>query len=96
MLCSEKLPFDLHLPPDLHWSFEKNSKALGFRGALGGTRTCDPRIRNPVLYPAELRARTRQDYYKCVHGVTLRPKNLPLPRLSGRLHEGRDVVTIRA
>ena len=26
-------------------------------GAPGGTRTHDPRIRNPVLYPAELRAR---------------------------------------
>ncbi len=26
-------------------------------GAPGRTRTCDPRIRNPMLYPAELRAR---------------------------------------
>ena len=25
------------------------------RGDLGGIRTHDPRIRNPVLYPAELR-----------------------------------------
>ena len=27
------------------------------RGAPGGIRTHDPRIRNPVLYPAELRER---------------------------------------
>jgi hypothetical protein len=25
-------------------------------GAPGRIRTCDPRIRNPVLYPTELRA----------------------------------------
>ena len=28
---------------------------LGFKFALGVTRTLDPRIRNPLLYPAELR-----------------------------------------
>jgi hypothetical protein len=28
-------------------------------GAPGGIRTHDPRIRNPVLYPAELRALKR-------------------------------------
>src|SRR5437762_1438856 len=27
-------------------------------GAPGRTRTCDPRLRRPVLYPPELRART--------------------------------------
>ena len=27
-----------------------------FTGAPGRIRTCDPRIRNPVLYPTELRA----------------------------------------
>ena len=26
-------------------------------GAPGRTRTCDPRLRRPVLYPTELRAR---------------------------------------
>ena len=26
-------------------------------GALGGSRTHDPRLRKPILYPAELRAR---------------------------------------
>ena len=25
-------------------------------GALGRTRTCDPRLRRPMLYPAELQA----------------------------------------
>jgi hypothetical protein len=27
-------------------------------GAPGRTRTCDPRLRRPVLYPTELRARS--------------------------------------
>src|SRR5690606_15226701 len=31
-------------------------------GAPGRIRTCDPRIRNPVLYPAELRARVDLPY----------------------------------
>jgi hypothetical protein len=31
-------------------------------GALGEIRTPDPRNRNPMLYPAELRARARLDY----------------------------------
>lgn len=31
-------------------------------GAPGRTRTCDPRLRRPVLYPTELRART---VWKC-------------------------------
>ena len=30
---------------------------MAFREAPGRTRTCDPRIRNPTLYPAELRRR---------------------------------------
>ena len=31
-------------------------------GALGEIRTPDPRNRNPMLYPAELRARLLSDY----------------------------------
>jgi hypothetical protein len=31
---------------------------IGSPGAPGRIRTCDPRIRSPTLYPAELRART--------------------------------------
>ena len=31
-----------------------------FGGAPGRTRTCDPRLRRPVLYPAELRAHVRE------------------------------------
>ena len=33
---------------------------LSEAGAPGRSRTCDPRFRKPVLYPAELRARGRQ------------------------------------
>jgi hypothetical protein len=32
---------------------------LGLNGAPGMIRTCDPRFRRPMLYPAELRVRTR-------------------------------------
>jgi hypothetical protein len=31
-------------------------------GAPGRTRTCDPRLRRPMLYPAELRAHALQQY----------------------------------
>ena len=37
------IPLRLQPPPDSH-------------GAPGRTRTCDPRLRRPLLYPAELRA----------------------------------------
>jgi hypothetical protein len=33
-------------------------------GAPGRTRTCDPRLRRPVLYPPELRARV-VDKHQC-------------------------------
>ena len=36
---------------------EKFSKHNALNGALGEIRTPDPRNRNPMLYPAELRAR---------------------------------------
>src|SRR3954454_15975624 len=32
-----------------------SSKTGGFSGVPGRTRTCDPRFRKPMLYPAELR-----------------------------------------
>ena len=46
-------------------------------GAPGRTRTCDPRFRKPMLYPAELRA--LQDEFIAVgprarHRVTARPR----------------------
>lgn len=40
------------LPTEL-WSPRKN-------GAPGRTRTCSPRIRNPMLYPVELRAHQKR------------------------------------
>ena len=42
-------------------------KQAGFVEAPGRTRTCDPRIRNPTLYPAELRR--RMDFY--LHSVAI-------------------------
>jgi hypothetical protein len=38
----------------------KSSNSLG-KSAPGRTRTCDPRLRRPVLYPTELRARAMDD-----------------------------------
>ena len=35
----------------------QNGCSVGKNGAPGTIRTCDPRIRSPILYPAELRAR---------------------------------------
>src|ERR1044072_4992061 len=35
----------------------RSTKAIEMSGALGEIRTPDPRNRNPMLYPAELRAR---------------------------------------
>src|ERR1700741_1412450 len=37
----------------------------GGLGALGEIRTPDPRNRNPMLYPAELRARERPGFWRC-------------------------------
>src|SRR4249919_530817 len=40
-------------------------------GAPGRTRTCDPRLRRPMLYPAELRARSRSNNSR---RVEMRPR----------------------
>src|SRR5882672_2952352 len=42
-----------------HLGDESRPKLLILLGALGEIRTPDPRIRSPMLYPAELRARAR-------------------------------------
>ena len=44
---------ELEAPPNVHGLSMDPSKS----GAPGRTRTCDPRLRRPVLYPTELRAR---------------------------------------
>src|SRR5689334_13499171 len=56
---------------------ERRSRPTGRRrdGASGRTRTCDPRLRRPVLYPTELRTR----------GKTI----LPRPRLNASRQELR-------
>jgi hypothetical protein len=41
------------------------AKCLILLGALGEIRTPDPRNRNPMLYPAELRARDGSGYQRC-------------------------------
>ena len=42
----------------------KNSKSLDFSGTPGRIRTCDLRIRSPLLYPAELQAQTKKIFIK--------------------------------
>ena len=39
-------------------SGDNHSDFISFFGAPGRIRTCDLRLRRPVLYPAELRARS--------------------------------------
>jgi hypothetical protein len=43
------------------FSYEKHRLRGKTRTAPCRTRTCDPRIRNPLLYPAELRAQFSSD-----------------------------------
>src|ERR1700710_1308823 len=49
-------------------------------GAPGRTRTCDPRLRRPVLYPAELRAlefdTLHHDKYEMVGAAGFEPATL--------------------
>src|SRR5579859_8082864 len=49
-------------------------KVSDIAGTPGRTRTCDPRLRRPLLYPAELRAQTcaindLQHVADAVHGL---------------------------
>jgi hypothetical protein len=53
----EKLRVRIVLPEQRHEPWKKTVKKLKkLANAPCRTRTCDPRIRNPLLYPAELRA----------------------------------------
>lgn len=40
----------------LSYAHHYREKPTSRNGALGRTRTCDPRLRRPMLYPAELQA----------------------------------------
>jgi hypothetical protein len=40
-------------------------------GRRGRNRTCNPRIRNPVLYPFELRALERLELFYCMRLTVL-------------------------
>ena len=51
-------------------------------GAPGRTRTCNPRLRRPMLYPVELRALNRGRY--CTLSSWLCALNRPSIRLSSR------------
>ncbi len=53
-------------------------KPLYFVGAPGGIRTPDPRIRSPMLYPAELRARRSNFHipYTIEHFKVCKKENL--------------------
>ena len=45
-----------HNPGLYRLSYAHHNMELLLIGALGRTRTCDPRLRRPVLYPVELQA----------------------------------------
>jgi hypothetical protein len=60
-----------------------------FAGAPGRTRTCDPRLRRPPLYPTELRARTVR---KIRHPWELRERALALLVAGRRISNLADVL----
>lgn len=45
-----------HNPGLYQLSYAHHNMGFSTNGALGRTRTCDPRLRRPVLYPVELQA----------------------------------------
>src|SRR5919108_3180177 len=49
-----EVPCRAGTPPRVSGTFRSSSRN---DGAPGRSRTCDPRIRSPTLYPAELQAR---------------------------------------
>jgi hypothetical protein len=46
--------------------FRRTLKTLGISGTPDRIRTCDLRIRSPLLYPAELRAQTNESFSKFI------------------------------
>jgi hypothetical protein len=75
---------------------ERSSHFAGNLGAPCAIRTRDPRIRNPVLYPSELRGRWCEDNRR--FGTKHQPAN-PLARMGGRRRDRAIVAatpTIRA
>jgi hypothetical protein len=70
---------------DIYFCLGMGRDAAGARwavGALGEIRTPDPRIRSPMLYPAELRAQSKANTWRLG-----RPQNLSLgkrPQIRGQ------------
>ena len=52
---------ELHASCRVRYSFNKSAKPWRMTGVPGWIRTSDLRIRNPLLYPAELRAHEKDD-----------------------------------
>src|ERR1700688_1567536 len=79
----KEMPSDIGLleffGDDRRWRVKGGEVGLG---ALGEIRTPDPRIRSPMLYPAELRARP-----SCGRNISTAPISrvglTPLPRVCG-------------
>ena len=66
MTVSKSSSFIAAYAPDIKKGFDQNDQTLYNNWLVSGTpgtiRTCDLRIRSPLLYPAELQARTRMDF----------------------------------
>ena len=56
LTCLLKQHTDQYFPGIFLW-LKKQDGLKALCGALGGSRTHDPRLRKPILYPSELRAR---------------------------------------
>ncbi len=65
----------------------KSPKSAEADGTPGRTRTCDPRLRRPLLYPTELRARARRSLARFGRGI--RSSSLARRPLASRATVGR-------
>ena len=65
-------------------------------GAPGRTRTCDPRLRRPVLYPTELRAHNNlRNAATCCGNFYARNARLNVRRSAGSIVTGKRLAMVR-
>ena len=70
-----------HVQPTHHTSEHCRESARTHTGLPGGARTPDPRLRRPMLYPAELRAeRSQQQARQPVYSTSSQPSALRTDR----------------
>ena len=76
----------LHLERVVSWPLDDGGPPVSDPHAPGRTRTCDPRLRRPMLYPPELRARPPESR-ELATGVEPVTSSLPRTRSTTELRE---------